>query len=250
MHRGLLLILLTTLSGSYSIHYTGVVTFYNEKGDRLYSEIITTASKTFVIKTCKSVDSIYSPLDRTTDAGIAQINGILPSTAREVERLIKLGRITDTIVINNIIEIFDKSIVLKMRGMIRDTEKGGADSVNNKEYGGMLFSDGEIFLRDSGRYVPLCIDGQLAVSLQSRGVAEFHDHPSGCTGKLYPYPCPDTVLAKRAIRCGHTQGPSLVDQQRVERRKGYVFGMRARVVFVYDNTGIRATVGFRFFEED
>jgi hypothetical protein len=247
---GMLLFLLTTLSSLYFSEDAGVVTFYNEKGDTLYSDITTTASKSFVIKTSKIIDSIYSALDKDTSAGIAQINGISPSKAREVERYIRLGYITDTLVVNNIIEIFDKSVFIRMRAIIRDTEKGGTDTLNNKEYGGMLFADGEIFLRDSGSYVPLCVNGQLAVRLPSRGVAEFHDHPSGCMGKLYPWPCPDTVLAKRAIKCGHAQGPSLVDQQRVERRKGYVFGMRARIVFVYDSTGIRATVPFRFFERD
>jgi hypothetical protein len=225
----------------------GFINYYNEKG-RLIRQYEADTSRTFIIKTSKTRFDIYSVND-STEVGTATVNGIAVTTAIAVESLIEKGMINDELVRDNTVEVFNDPVFREMRARIRDTETGGRDSVNNKEYGGLLYSSGQIFYVDSGRYDALCEARKRAIRLPQRGVAEFHDHPSGCKGDLPFYPCADTALAKEPKICGHVQGPSRVDQQEVGRRTGYVFAMRARIVFIYDSKGIKATLPFSFFEQ-
>lgn len=243
-----LLFLLVTLTALIPNPRDEFEYYYNEKGSLIYyrpSDI----SRTWVIKTSKSRFEIYTASD-TSEVKNAAVNGITWSTALDVERLIGLHQVDSDLVTKNIVEIFNPTVFSNMRAVIMDNGKGGSDSVNNKEYGGLLHADGQIFQIDSGLYVPLCKSGKRAVILQSKGFAEFHDHPSGCRGALELYACTDTTLAKQPGGCGYTQGPSKIDQQAVGKRTGYVFAMRARIIFIYDNNGVKATIPFDFFERN
>lgn len=249
---GCLIILLTTLSSLLPPpQMEGTVYYYNENGKLLFDSSAT-VSKTYVIRTQKKRDSIYTWGERFTGAGVANVKWIHEDLAEEVEYLIETKQLDHWKVKANIVEIVPVDILRKMRTIIQDNGNGGFDSINNKEYGGLLRPDGSFIMTASGKFFDLCDTSQhkRTVALRSRGVAEFHSHPSGCSGDLPVYPCtgPPEVLSWKP--CMHGQGPSRVDQDSVEKRRGYVFGMRAKIIFIYDSTGILATLPFSFFMDN
>lgn len=243
---GMLLFLLFTLSSLFTPRRTtGGIYYYNEEGTMLYRKD-SAMTKYYVIKTKRAWSEIYSEAEDTTYAGTADVNTITSIKAGMVELLIWKKLVDSSTVQDNIVEIFGPDVLGEMLSTIQDDGQGGDNPLNNKEYGGLLNSSGEIIFDSIGRQGVLC-GGSRTVSLPTYGFAEFHSHPSGCIGRMWPWPCPYNIPGDHRI-CGLGQGPSKKDQQAIDGRIGYIFAMRARIVFIYDKTGVIATLPFHVFK--
>jgi hypothetical protein len=233
---GMLFILLTTLSALYAPkRHAGGVYYYDENGIVLWYTYGDTA-RSYVVRTTKSPQEIYGRLDsaRLKDGSPhqpAQIYAISKELYNTVVGLIRDGYVDSSLVQQNIIEVEHVSVFRDIFDKIPDDGKGGTLLNNNREYGGMIKWDNSITKIDTGDRSFPCAGG-AGVRIYGKGKAEFHTHPSG------------TFNNNNSAGCGFIQAPSKDDLDAVEKRRGYVFGMSSKLIYIYDNKGLLATLPF------
>lgn len=243
MHRGIptnlslagsLLILLATLSSLHAPkRHAGGVYYYDENGEVLWYAPGDSA-RSYVVRTTKSPHEIYGQMDsaRLKDGSPyfpAEINTISRDLYNTVVKLIKDGFTDSGLVRENIVEIETVSVLRNIYRRIPDNGKGDTLLNNNREYGGMIRWDNSITRIDTGDRSYPCLGG-AGVRIWGKGKAEFHTHPSGYSSR----------------GCAFIQAPSKDDLEAVENRRGYVFGMSSRLIYVYDSNGLNATLPFKW----
>jgi hypothetical protein len=250
MHRGItknlslagwLFILLTALSALLTpARTTGGVYYYDENGVVLWYSTGDTA-RTFVVRTTKNLEDIYGRTEagRFRDGSPYQpvkINSLSPGLYDEVINLIKGGFVHDSLVIKNIVEVENVTVFKNIIQRIPDDGRGDTMQYNNREYGGMIKNDNSVLRIDAGERSFPCAGG-AGVRIYGRGKAEFHSHPSG-------------TVHESSKGCAYIQPPSKIDQDAVEGRRGYVLGMSSKLIYIYDSTGLNATLPFAWFRRN
>jgi hypothetical protein len=233
---GLSFILLTTLSALLAPDRdAGGVYYYDENGVVLWYAPGDTA-KSYVVRTTKSAQEIYGFLDsaRLRDGSPhqpAEVNGISRDLYNRVVMLIKNGYVDSGLVRDNVIEIESIMVFREIFKRIPDNGRGDTLLNNNREYGGMIRWDNSVRRIDTGARSFPCFGG-AGVRIWGRGKAEFHTHPSGFSPR----------------GCAFIQAPSHDDLEAVEKRRGYVFGMSSKLIYIYDSKGLHATLPFSWLK--
>lgn len=232
----MLFVLLTTLSALYTPRrYAAGVYYYDENGIVLWYTYGDTA-RSYVVRTTKSAREIYGRLDsaRLKDGSPhqpAEIHAISKDLYNSVVDLVRNGYIDSSLVLQNLVEIEHVSVFRNIFSKIPDDGQGGTVLNNNREYGGMIRWDNSVPKIDTGDLSYPCTGG-AGVRIYGKGKAEFHTHPSG------------TFNNQHSSGCGFIQAPSKDDLEAVEKRRGYVFGMSSKLIYIYDSKGLLATLPF------
>jgi hypothetical protein len=228
------------------VSITDTTFYYDEDGNLLRSKMDSGRRKTYVIRTCKDKDGIYTRDERKQDengTGPARVIGIRCREAKRTKDSIIKGHVESDFVKSNIIEIVDKDILQKMSDSIDDDGGKGNATANNREYGGRIDPDGTINLVLGDPGTPGKED---AVWIDIKGTNTWHSHPSGASGDGAEEQ-PQKVGNSGTVTNGgggsnYMQGPSLRDQNRASFTLSYVFAMRTGIIYIYNNSGVVATI--------
>jgi RHS repeat-associated protein len=207
--------------------------YYNEKG-QLVGKDSKNDGKNYVIKTTKSTDQLYGS-GNSSEKG--KSNPISPKTASETEKQIKAGNFSAD-VMKNVVEVEPTSVMKKMHDVVsKDDGQGGTSAKNNTEYGGLLFK-GTVVEHKPG---PACdpSKGKPASIATSFLQIDFHSHPSGT--KKIKLPGGGTGTASWA------QPPSHQDIKTANRTE-YVYGMASQTIYIYNKSGVVATLPLKTFQ--
>ncbi len=199
--------------------------YLNEKGEEIAREENEKPNRYFVIKTTKTTDELYpegtDPNEKGNSAGITK------KDAKETEKKLKEENFEGEHM-NNLVEIKDTPTRKAYDEVSKqDDGKGGSYKKrpqNNVEYGAIMRAKGV----QKGKGIPKAAGGYI------RGDWDMHTHPSGST----------TI---GGVTYSSMQPPSKTD---IEGAKGtqYVIARRSKAtVYVYNNTGVLATLPQRYF---
>jgi hypothetical protein len=147
-------------------------------------------------------------------------------------------------VYNNFVEIQGSSEVRQqmVNTVSADNGQGGTSASNNREHGGSIVN-GAVNPAESG---PISSPGKGAgISINMTGAStSFHSHPSGTeiTGgsNLNNFSSGSTFGNTSTV--GYAQPPSLADVKNSGTTARYVFGMGDKTVYIYNNSGVQATI--------
>lgn len=218
------------------------INFYDQNGKVIWFEP-SDISKNYVVRTTKSLQDIYGDLDKLNakykDGSrfeAARLHQIRVTLYDSVVQLIRAGDIKSQLVKDNIVEIENMAVLRRIIYKIPDNSGGGNYEDNNREFGGMILADNSLAFFTKGRVSHPCSRG-LAVTIPGDGIAEYHSHPSGTRFDV-------NIHFQQVLTCEFVQAPSKEDVQAVNHRRGYVFGMGKELIYVYDNSGIKAVFPF------
>lgn len=229
---GLLFILLTTLSALLAPRRNATGAYYYDENGNVLLYVPGDIARTYVVRTTKSPQEIYGRTDsaRLKDGSPHQpalVNSISWDLYNKVVNLIKKGYFDSALVKENLVEIESQMVFQEIYDRIPDDGRGDTLLNNNREYGGMIKYDNSVARIDTGDRSYPCYGG-AGVRIWGKGKAEFHTHPSGFSPR----------------GCAFIQAPSHDDLEAVEKRRGYVFGMSSKLIYIYDSRGLNATLPF------
>jgi hypothetical protein len=145
----------------------------------------------------------------------------------------------------NLVELESVSNMSKMLDIVsKDDGTVGGKPENNREYGGSISKNGTVKEAKPGDITSLSTAGKASTIIPTNQDTKsiFHSHPSDVlTTKL-----PNNRLNIKS----YEQAPSMTDINGTRGRNvNYVFGMRANTIFIYNKTGVTATVPFSTFKK-
>lgn len=232
------------------------IIYYNEKGKEIGRKKASGNDRSFVLKTTKKANDIYTKEERNKPngdkTGPANVNSISSSDADKTKDAIHKGNFESDLVKKNTVEIVNKDGLQKMADGIKDDGTGGRSDNNNREYGGRVDKDGNTTPAKQGDVSHPGEDPEAHINIHGTGDS-YHSHPSGTTGDGVPSPeeekaqdastgSSSTVGGGRS-GAAHSQGPSAQDQNQAGAgTTNYVFGMRSGLIYIYNNTGVVATL--------
>lgn len=216
--------------------------FLNEKGENIGNDGIDD-KKVYVIKTTK----------KEFDSG-APSAGISKDDAKATEKFIKENSgnkeafKANNIAYKNSVEIEGKQETRQAMVNIvnQDNGKGGTSAANNREYGGVIKLDGSVVesppgpVSDPTKNASAPIN-QTYFDFQST----FHSHPSG---KVSPISSSSNIVG--TTTSGSFQNAPSNDPGDIGNSGGkvnYVFSRGNGMVYIYNNTGVIATVPQKYF---
>ncbi len=216
------------------------VIYLNEKGKEIYRVKNDQPDRTFVIKTTKKQSDVYTQGE--IDAGKANVtvNSISKADAKTTEEQISKGNLTGDHM-SNVVETENVSTMKEMYNVVKkDNGGGGTSDANNREYGGVVDKDRAVQEAPMGPVKNPQTDPNAEVDITTKSTdrAEFHDHPSG---DVTTRPGSNTI-GGQTVTNNWVQGPSDVDISNVGKRTGYEFARRDGIVYIYNKTGVVATL--------
>lgn len=208
--------------------------FINEKG-KVVGNDGKDDGKVYVIKTTQT--------NYDSDAPFA---GITKSEAKATENFIKENSgntsafESNNIAYQNSVEI--ESSALTRQSMVnivnQDDGKGGTSDANNREYGGVVNRDGTVKQATPGAVGNPLTDRNVSITLTTyyENQTTFHGHPSG-------------TRTEGNMTGSWRQAPSNRggDVQHGGAGRNYVFGRGNSTIYIYNNTGVQATIPQKYF---
>ena len=194
--------------------------YYNESGAQIRKVENDKPDRNFVIKTTKSTSQMYGKAGYTHKGNS---NSISKKAAANTEANIAKGNLKGDHM-NNVIQIPATPTVKKMLAIVsKDNGKAGSAASNNREYGGFEKNGAVTAAKPGDVFDPK--KGNVA---SISGDVDFHSHPSG-------------VLRVGGMTGTYVQPPSREDIQAASGQE-YVFGRGDKTLYIYDNSGVRATI--------
>jgi RHS repeat-associated protein len=196
-------------------------------------------NKIYVIKTTKTKFDNAIP-----------VAGISKSAAKKTEDFIKANS-GKTVEFENNSIAYDNSVAITplestRQAMVdivnKDDGTGGTSDNNNREYGGRILSTGVVKESTPGPVTSPTADkyGEIDTKLFP-GQSTFHSQPSG-TVDGSPSSA-STVNNERTLSGNFTSSPTKID---IANNDGsaidYEFSRRTKIVYIYNNTGVIATL--------
>jgi hypothetical protein len=213
--------------------------FRNEKGEVLGNDG-KGDGKVYVVKTTKKSFS-------TGQTAGPPSAGISRKDAKATEEFIKKNSgntsafQSNDIAYKNSVEIEGKASTRQAMVDIvnQDDGTGGTSDANNQEYGGRIKTDGTVVEAKAGPVGVPGVDTKATIELTIYfiGQVTFHSHPSG-------------VLVDGNTTNSWTQPPSSYvegDIQTANNTREYVFGRGNGIVYIYNSTGVMATIPQEYF---
>lgn len=231
-------ILLTCLS------FNADTAFYYNDSTRLIRvepDSFPAENRTYIIRTPLGPDDIYpcnADARPCRTSYRAAVQAISPALARQVDSLIRRGRLSDPRVRQNTIRILNMKDLVRIRSFIQDDGQKGEAQNNNREYIGIIRPNGVIDHSVGSVFVPRPGVYQEASYPPGWGIGiDYHSHPSGTKQKG------DSIAYT-------VQGISNLDQTHGKphgrwENLSYEFGMSAGRVYVFDKDGIWAVLDMR-----
>jgi RHS repeat-associated protein len=134
----------------------------------------------------------------------------------------------------------------------QDNGNGGTKAANNREYGGSVDNKNNITLSPAGEVTDPSIKPEASIDITSNTntIAEFHSHPSGAITKdANGEPVTSSSGIGSSTTYSFNQPPSGPDLSNIGTRTGYVFGMGNGTVYIYNSTGVVASLPIKNFVE-
>ncbi|MNX56135.1 hypothetical protein D3C86_869210 [compost metagenome] len=163
----------------------------------------------------------------------------------------------NSIAYDNSVEIESSSVTRQEMVDIvsKDNGKGGTSDANNREYGGTISNDGKVTPMMGPVSNPKTSShASIEFTIDENTRAIFHGHPSG---EIEEGPAPQNgnVGSSSNIDMGggtrtkysYNQAPSSVDFNHIGNLKGYQFGRSNGTVYIYNSSGIQATLPMKRF---
>lgn len=208
--------------------------FYKANGDLICKEQGDKGKtdNNFVIKTTETTDEMYG---EDSYRGKGKTNPITEEEAENTANEINDGDLTGDHM-KNLVKLRSSKVMRKMINSIKDDGNGGESHENNREYGGNFSNNGVKDLAQGPIGDPS--NGQPA-SISSTNGLKFHSHPSG--SKHF-------VLNGQRKLAQWRQPPSRKDINTANGRE-YVIGMNSRIIYIYNRTGVIATIPINIFKK-
>ena len=207
-------------------------TYYNEAGNQVYTcGDNPNSNVNYVIKTTQTTDEMYSEFPEN-DPQKGNSNPITQEEAKTTEEQISNGNLIGDHM-NNLVKLNNTATMVSMETIVaKDDGIGGTTANNNREYIGKI-SKGKV-IEDTPGAVGDPSSGRKAASTSTASPNErsFHSHPSG-----------------RVDRYAWGQPPSKRDIRTTTGTQNYVYGMRSRIIYVYNKTGVVATIPMGIFKK-
>lgn len=217
--------------------------FINEDGKYLGNDGINDG-KVYVVKTTKS----------SFDSG-APSAGISKSDRKATESFITKNSgntsafESNSIAYNNSVEIAGSADTRQAMVDIvnQDNGKGGTSDANNREYGGVIKKDGSVVQSPPGAVSNPLVNTEASINISSySSQSTFHSHPSG-TNSDAPQSTgvsASTTLGGSVTSAAFRNAPSNkgADITNSGSKVNYVFSRGNGTVYIYNNTGVIATV--------
>jgi RHS repeat-associated protein len=136
----------------------------------------------------------------------------------------------------------------------QDDGRGGTSDANNREYGGRIKNDGTIVESPAGPVRDPATNDYASINITSYGnQSTFHSHPSG--NKTESSSASNNVAGSSSTLGGTTtasgwkNAPSNQggDIQNSGKATNYVFSRSNGTVYIYNNTGVKATIPQKYF---
>jgi hypothetical protein len=228
--------------------------YIDEKGDIIYED--KGGDKTFVVKTKRTQQDIYSPecINNSKAGSVSNISAEEQENVLKQMKKVKNGEIKMSDELQGyFIEIECITNIESMHNIaIKDNSKGGTNAKNNREYGGHILFAGSVIEDKSGEIANPCKDDKATIDITESGSrSSFHSHPSG-TDSWIEISKTEKDFYGQPKQLTHTcefeQGPSSVDVNNFAVSKcAYVFAMQEKVVYVYRKNMVVASFKFNFF---
>ncbi|HXU27889.1 MAG TPA: hypothetical protein VN698_11715, partial [Bacteroidia bacterium] len=205
--------------------------------------------KEYVIKTTEKDFDSHQP-----------IAGISKAQEKETEKFIKNNSGNTEAFKNNSIA-YDNSVAIEGKADVRqamvnevskDNGKGGTSNANNREYGGIVDKDETVTTTKPGDVAKPKTDPDASINFQSvtdNTKILFHSHPSGtfvAGGQQQAEPGSYSISTSTTVS-HYVQAPSEIDISNIGNKTGYVFGMKSGTVYIYNSSGIQATIPINRF---
>jgi len=199
--------------------------YYNEKGEYIGSDG-KNDNKQYVIRTTQTTTEMYGK-DNYDQKGWTK--PISQEAAATTEAKIKAGDFSGD-VMKNVVQIQPEKNMEKMVQVVsKDDGTGGTKASNNREYGGKI-ENGTVEAVKPGAVG----DPAKGVVASITGTDGFHSHPSGT----------EKVPGGTAM---WVQPPSKQDIT-TATKTNYVFGMKDGTIYIYNKTGVLATIPIDTFK--
>ena len=208
-------------------------TYYSATGSRLYQ---TTGDKgktsyNYVTKTTQSTEEMYSesPAD---DPQRGNSSPITQEAAQATEDQIRSGNTTGDLM-KNVVKLNNSTTMEAMVKIVsKDDGSGGTSDNNNREFIGKI-SNGRVVEENPGSVAdPSARRNATSTSSAATNETSFHSHPSGRKG-IFAW----------------GQPASKQDISTATGRINYAFGMRGQTIYVYNKTGVIATIPIGIFKK-
>lgn len=154
----------------------------------------------------------------------------------------------NNIAYSNSVEIEDG--VSTRQGMIdivnQDNGRGGNGDANNREYGGVIKTDGTVAQSPAGPVANPLTDPNAHIDIASFDFqSTFHSHPSG---NISSGPGSNTI-GGTTTSASFRSAPSNTggDVANSGSKVNYVFSRGNGVVYIYNNSGVQATISQKYF---
>jgi len=220
--------------------------YLNENGKEIQRVKNGQPDRTFVVKTTKSTSDIYTP-EEIESGKAGNSNPISKSDAKKTEAEIGKGNLTGDHM-SNVVETENASTMKSMYDIVsQDNGKGGTRDANNREYGGEISAAGQITESKPGEVSNPKTDSEAIVTHRTFGDDTrtiFHSHPSG---QIVEGPGSNTVGGSTTTY-QFQQGPSSDDISNSGSSVQYEFGRRSGTVYIYNSTGVVATLPSKIFK--
>ena len=211
--------------------------YYNEQGTKIGDDG-KNDKKIFVIKTTQT------NMNPNNTQGVSSSNPITQEVATTTENEIRNGIFSGEHM-KNLVQLESASIISKMLDIVsKDDGTGGGKPENNREYGGSVSKGGVIKEAKPGDVTELSTASRASIAILGNQdtKSKFHSHPSDVLTTQLPN--------NRLNRRFYEQAPSMTDVNGISGRKiDYEFGMRASTIFIYNKTGVIATIPFSTFKK-
>jgi RHS repeat-associated protein len=224
--------------------------FINENGEYLGNDGINDG-KVYVVKTTKS----------SFDSG-APSAGISNKDRKATEKFIteNSGNTSafqsNSIAYDNSVEIAGSTETRQAMVDIvnQDNGKGGTSDANNREYGGRIKKDGTVVESPMGPVRDAATDPNASITITSYGnQSTFHSHPSGSKTESSTSNnmsgSSSATIGGTTTTSGYKNAPSFKggDVQNSGTAINYVFSRSNGTVYIYNNTGVKATIPQKYF---
>ncbi len=220
------------------------IIYLNRKGDEIQRVKNDQPDRTFIVKTDKTASDVYTDEERA--AGInGPVNGISSDAAKTTEKEIGKRNLTGEHM-NNVVEIENMGTLKEMKDIVsKDNGKGGTSDANNREYGGTVSKDSKVSESEPGpvRNPQKDAFADVTHKVNSQTKSDFHSHPSGEISQTTTSGGNVPGFGSSSTQTWNwMQGPSSDDVKGSGSNVNYTFGMRSGTVYIYNSTGVVATM--------
>ncbi|MEZ4826277.1 MAG: hypothetical protein R3C61_08280 [Bacteroidia bacterium] len=213
--------------------------YYNEAGQLIHDT--GKGDQNYVIRTTQTTAQIYSDDPYNPRPG-RESNPISVEKAAEVESEIKKGNVDNALVQDNVVALGTTSQMEQVMDIMAQDDGKGGDNQNITEYNATISDQGVVAEGKPGKPLKISNSGKAGIPQTSIKISKatnivIHNHISGVAVS------PNEKKATGPA----VQGPSSRDIS-VAREKGVtgqVYGSRNKTIYVYDGSGVIATIPFK-----